>query len=82
LIFIDIRVSKTTLLGRLAVIEALALVRRIAVVGGIAVIGGLAVIGGIAVVERLAVIGILYRNTDNFDRSPLFKFIIFMFRVA
>jgi hypothetical protein len=46
------------------------------------VIEGLAIVGRIAVVRRFAVVEILYRNTDNFDRSQLFRFIIFMFRVA
>ena len=62
-------------------IEGLAVVGRIEVLGRIAVVG-LAVVGKIAVGGGLAVVEILYRNTDNFDCSQLFKFIIFIFRVA
>jgi hypothetical protein len=63
------------LVGGIAAVERIAVIGRIAVKEGLAVIGGFVVIGGFAVVE-------IYRNTDNFDRSQLFKFIIFIFRVA
>jgi hypothetical protein len=58
------------------------MIREIAVLERIAVIRRIAVVGEIAVVGRFAVVKILYKNTDNFDRSQLFKFIIFIFRIA